>query len=154
MCCLLGKFRMNFPTTSLLSGIITNYRDLRQFLLNKGHGFSSDTDTEVIAVLLREVTAPGTPAAAATITNYFSLSLLPLLQVFVPSEQPPELQRAGGAGQPATGESSSDRALFKPRRRTYHACTDTVRRREPLPSASSLSTSPGRLWRADAGRRS
>jgi len=33
------------------NGIITNYKDIKAFLLQKGHKFESDTDTEVIAHL-------------------------------------------------------------------------------------------------------
>jgi len=34
------------------NGIITNYKDVKQFLLLRGHTFESDTDTEIIAKLL------------------------------------------------------------------------------------------------------
>lgn len=34
------------------NGIITNYKDVKQFLILKGHEFESETDTEVIAKLL------------------------------------------------------------------------------------------------------
>ncbi|KAK7073355.1 Glucosamine--fructose-6-phosphate aminotransferase 1, partial [Halocaridina rubra] len=34
------------------NGIITNYKDVKQFLLQKGHKFESDTDTEIIAKLI------------------------------------------------------------------------------------------------------
>ncbi|CAG7818645.1 unnamed protein product [Allacma fusca] len=34
------------------NGIITNYKDIKQFLIQKGHEFESDTDTEIIAKLL------------------------------------------------------------------------------------------------------
>lgn len=34
------------------NGIITNYKDIKQFLINKGHTFESETDTEIIAKLL------------------------------------------------------------------------------------------------------
>ena len=35
------------------NGIITNYKDIKVFLSNRGHSFESDTDTEVIAKLVR-----------------------------------------------------------------------------------------------------
>ena len=34
------------------NGIITNYKDIKQFLVTKGFHFESDTDTEVIAKLV------------------------------------------------------------------------------------------------------
>ncbi|XP_025095011.1 glutamine--fructose-6-phosphate aminotransferase [isomerizing] 2-like isoform X4 [Pomacea canaliculata] len=37
------------------NGIITNYKDIKSFLEQKGHKFESDTDTEVIAKLLKHV---------------------------------------------------------------------------------------------------
>ncbi len=41
--------------STILLGIITNYKDLKHFLEKKGYEFSSDTDTEVIAVLLKHL---------------------------------------------------------------------------------------------------
>ena len=38
-----------------LSGIITNYKDIQQFLIQKGHKFESETDTEIIAKLIRHM---------------------------------------------------------------------------------------------------
>ena len=35
------------------NGILTNFKDLRQFLTKKGFTFESDTDTEVIPKLLK-----------------------------------------------------------------------------------------------------
>lgn len=35
------------------NGIITNYKDIKTFLMSKGKKFESDTDTEVIAVLIK-----------------------------------------------------------------------------------------------------
>lgn len=40
--------------TVVHNGIIENYLDLKQYLLKKGHKFSSETDTEVIAHLVEE----------------------------------------------------------------------------------------------------
>lgn len=37
------------------NGIITNYKDVKQFLVQKGHTFESETDTEVIAKLLGHI---------------------------------------------------------------------------------------------------
>ncbi|CAL8090959.1 unnamed protein product [Orchesella dallaii] len=37
------------------NGIITNYKDVKVFLMQKGHSFESDTDTEVIAKLLGHI---------------------------------------------------------------------------------------------------
>jgi len=37
------------------NGIITNYKDVKLFLQNKGHKFESDTDTEVIAKLIKHL---------------------------------------------------------------------------------------------------
>ena len=37
------------------NGIITNYKDIKVFLTQKGHNFESDTDTEVIAKLVRHI---------------------------------------------------------------------------------------------------
>ena len=35
------------------NGIITNYKDIKLFLIQRGYSFESETDTEVIAVLVR-----------------------------------------------------------------------------------------------------
>eukprot|EP00088_Acartia_fossae_P025381 TRINITY_DN261_c0_g1_i4.p1 TRINITY_DN261_c0_g1~~TRINITY_DN261_c0_g1_i4.p1 ORF type:complete len:694 (-),score=222.96 TRINITY_DN261_c0_g1_i4:369-2450(-) len=37
------------------NGIITNYKDIKQFLESKGHKFESDTDTEAIAKLIKHI---------------------------------------------------------------------------------------------------
>lgn len=37
------------------NGIITNYKDIKQYLEKKGHKFESETDTEVIAKLIGHV---------------------------------------------------------------------------------------------------
>lgn len=37
------------------NGIITNYKDIKKFLENKGHKFESETDTEVIAKLIKHL---------------------------------------------------------------------------------------------------
>lgn len=37
------------------NGIITNYKDIKQFLESKGHKFESDTDTEIIAKLVKHI---------------------------------------------------------------------------------------------------
>ena len=37
------------------NGIITNYKDIKQFLMTKGFSFESDTDTEVIAKLVAHI---------------------------------------------------------------------------------------------------
>ena len=37
------------------NGIITNYKDIKQFLTAKGFSFESDTDTEVIAKLVAHI---------------------------------------------------------------------------------------------------
>ncbi|XP_068240592.1 glutamine--fructose-6-phosphate aminotransferase [isomerizing] 2-like isoform X4 [Palaemon carinicauda] len=37
------------------AGIITNYKDVKQFLVQKGHKFRSDTDTEIIAKLIKHI---------------------------------------------------------------------------------------------------
>jgi len=37
------------------NGIITNYKDIKQFLESKGHKFESDTDTESIAKLIKHI---------------------------------------------------------------------------------------------------
>jgi glucosamine 6-phosphate synthetase-like amidotransferase/phosphosugar isomerase protein len=37
---------------SVWSGIVTNYKDVKMFLLKKGYQFESETDTEVIAKLV------------------------------------------------------------------------------------------------------
>lgn len=37
------------------NGIITNYKDIKQFLIKKGFVFESETDTEVIAKLMKHV---------------------------------------------------------------------------------------------------
>jgi glutamine---fructose-6-phosphate transaminase (isomerizing) len=34
------------------NGIVTNYKDIKKFLENKGHKFESETDTEIIAKLI------------------------------------------------------------------------------------------------------
>ncbi|KAI1292269.1 Glutamine--fructose-6-phosphate aminotransferase [isomerizing] 1 [Halotydeus destructor] len=37
------------------NGIITNYKDIKQFLIKKGHVFESETDTEIIAKLVKHM---------------------------------------------------------------------------------------------------
>lgn len=37
------------------NGIITNYRELKSYLISKGHQFESETDTEVIAKLIQHI---------------------------------------------------------------------------------------------------
>ena len=37
------------------NGIITNYKDIKVFLIQRGHAFESETDTEVIAKLVRHI---------------------------------------------------------------------------------------------------
>jgi glucosamine--fructose-6-phosphate aminotransferase (isomerizing) len=37
------------------NGIITNYKDIKLFLMQKGHRFESDTDTEVVAKLMSHI---------------------------------------------------------------------------------------------------
>jgi glucosamine--fructose-6-phosphate aminotransferase (isomerizing) len=37
------------------NGILTNYKDIKQFLIKKGCSFESDTDTEVIAKLIKHI---------------------------------------------------------------------------------------------------
>jgi glutamine---fructose-6-phosphate transaminase (isomerizing) len=37
------------------NGIVTNYKDIKKFLENKGHKFESETDTEIIAKLIRHI---------------------------------------------------------------------------------------------------
>ena len=37
------------------NGIITNYKDIKQFLITKGYAFESETDTEIIAKLISYV---------------------------------------------------------------------------------------------------
>jgi len=37
------------------NGIITNYKDIKQFLITKGYKFESDTDTEAIAKLIKHI---------------------------------------------------------------------------------------------------
>lgn len=34
------------------NGIVTNYQDIKKFLMNRGYSFESETDTEVIAKLI------------------------------------------------------------------------------------------------------
>jgi glucosamine--fructose-6-phosphate aminotransferase (isomerizing) len=40
-----------------LTGIITNYKDIKKFLENKGNKFESETDTEIIAKLIKHIYA-------------------------------------------------------------------------------------------------
>jgi hypothetical protein len=40
---------------SVCSGIVTNYKDVKMFLLKKGYQFESETDTEVIAKLVHHI---------------------------------------------------------------------------------------------------
>lgn len=37
------------------NGIITNYREIKEYLAKKGHTFESETDTEVIAKLIQHI---------------------------------------------------------------------------------------------------
>lgn len=47
------------------NGIIENYRELRQQLIDRGHVFTSETDTEVISHLIEEYTNADTPLEKA-----------------------------------------------------------------------------------------
>ncbi len=64
------------------NGIIENYKDLRDYLLTKGHQFRSDTDSEVIAHLIEEFlkTEPDISAALfktlKTIEGAYALAVL------------------------------------------------------------------------------
>jgi glucosamine--fructose-6-phosphate aminotransferase (isomerizing) len=40
---------------SVSSGIVTNYKEVKMFLLKKGYQFESETDTEVIAKLVHHI---------------------------------------------------------------------------------------------------
>jgi len=44
---------MNFLILVVHNGIITNYKDIKQFLISKGMMFESETDTEIIAKLIK-----------------------------------------------------------------------------------------------------
>ena len=37
------------------NGIITNYNDIKEFLVKKGYAFESDTDTEVMAKMIEHL---------------------------------------------------------------------------------------------------
>lgn len=39
----------------MITGIITNYKDIKKFLENKGYKFESETDTEIIAKLIMHI---------------------------------------------------------------------------------------------------
>ncbi|VDO13690.1 unnamed protein product, partial [Brugia timori] len=39
------------------NGIITNYREVKEYLVKKGHEFESETDTEVIVKLIQHITS-------------------------------------------------------------------------------------------------
>jgi len=49
------------------NGIIENYATLKQFLLNKGHVFSSQTDTEVLVHLISEIYNDGAKSLEAAV---------------------------------------------------------------------------------------
>ncbi|MDL1871427.1 glutamine--fructose-6-phosphate transaminase (isomerizing) [Deltaproteobacteria bacterium PRO3] len=51
--------------TVVHNGIIENFTELREALLKKGHHFSSETDTEIIAHLIDEELGPRTPTVQA-----------------------------------------------------------------------------------------
>lgn len=51
--------------TVVHNGIIENFTELREALLKKGHHFSSETDTEIIAHLIDEELGPRTPTLQA-----------------------------------------------------------------------------------------
>ncbi len=51
--------------TVVHNGIIENFTELREALLKKGHNFSSETDTEIIAHLIDEELGPRTPTLQA-----------------------------------------------------------------------------------------
>jgi glucosamine--fructose-6-phosphate aminotransferase (isomerizing) len=38
-----------------ITGIITNYKDIKKILENKGNKFESETDTEIIAKLIKHI---------------------------------------------------------------------------------------------------
>jgi glucosamine--fructose-6-phosphate aminotransferase (isomerizing) len=51
----------------VLNGIVENYRELRQELLDQGHGFTSETDAEVVAHLIERVYAGDLAQAVADV---------------------------------------------------------------------------------------
>ena len=51
-----GRGKLNFLQLFINNGIITNYKDIKQFRMTKGFNFKSDTDTEVIAELIAHIT--------------------------------------------------------------------------------------------------
>ena len=48
-------FPINAEFVVIHNGIITNYKDIKTFLQTKGFRFESDTDTEVIAKLIKYI---------------------------------------------------------------------------------------------------
>ncbi|MFX0085100.1 MAG: glutamine--fructose-6-phosphate transaminase (isomerizing) [Candidatus Hodarchaeota archaeon] len=60
--------------TVVHNGIIENYLELKQYLLKKGHEFSSETDTEVIAHLIEEELKQSDPALS--VINAFKRVLI------------------------------------------------------------------------------
>lgn len=53
-----GTTRSGHTVSLVHNGIIENYRALRTYLEGKGHGFTSQTDTEVLAKLIAELYQP------------------------------------------------------------------------------------------------
>ncbi|HKX11742.1 MAG TPA: glutamine--fructose-6-phosphate transaminase (isomerizing) [bacterium] len=51
--------------TLVHNGIIENYSELREGLIKKGHHFSSETDSEIVAHLVAEESGPRTPTLTA-----------------------------------------------------------------------------------------
>ncbi|MEO1236817.1 MAG: glutamine--fructose-6-phosphate transaminase (isomerizing) [Planctomycetota bacterium] len=53
-----GHTKTSHTVSLVHNGIIENYRALRQYLEGKGHAFTSETDTEVLAKLIAELYSP------------------------------------------------------------------------------------------------
>jgi glucosamine--fructose-6-phosphate aminotransferase (isomerizing) len=62
------------------NGIIENYRSLRELLLRKGHNFTSDTDTEILAHLIEEYydgdLLEATQAALSQVEGTYGIAVL------------------------------------------------------------------------------
>jgi glucosamine--fructose-6-phosphate aminotransferase (isomerizing) len=48
-------FKLTICDEIEITGIITNYKDIKKFLENKGNKFESETDTEIIAKLIKHI---------------------------------------------------------------------------------------------------